>query len=377
MKPQTIAVHQGTLKDKQTGGVNTPIYTSSANAYINRADPLYPRYLNTPNQEAIGIKIASFEKGEAGLVLSSGMAAISTSILAHAGTGDHVVMLDALYGGTHHFATQWFKHFGIGVSFTPSRAEDIIAAVTDKTRVIVIESPTNPLLAVVDIKKIADFARSEGVITIIDNTFATPVNQQPLTLGIDIAVHSGTKYMGGHSDLCCGLVVSSFPVMEKIRDLARVLGPSLDPRLCYLVERSMKTLVLRVNRQSKNAMELARFLETHPGIARVNYPGLENFEGHGIAASQMTGFGGMLSFELKDKNPDLFLDRLKLVIPAVSLGGVESTICAPAVTSHEKMSPGERLRVGVTDSLLRLSLGVEDIDDIKQDIDKALKYRSN
>ncbi|NOX32359.1 MAG: PLP-dependent transferase [Deltaproteobacteria bacterium] len=377
MKNKTIAIHKGTLKDADTGGINTPVYTSSAYDYINRDETFYPRYFNTPNQNAVAKKIAALEHAEAGLVFSSGMGAISTSVLAFAGTGDHVVMLDALYGGTHHFATEWFSHFGIDCTFAETSAGDVINAVTPGTKVIVIESPTNPLLAVVDIIKIAGFAGEKNITTIIDNTFASPVNQTPLDLGIDIVVHSGTKYLGGHSDLCCGMVACSNKKMGKILSLARVLGPSLDSRACYLLERSMKTLVLRVNAQTKNAMEVARFLENHPGIEKVYYPGLENSEGHEIAKGQMTGFGAMLSFEIKDKNPDLFIKGLKIISPAVSLGGVESTICSPSLTSHAEMPKEERQRIGITDSLLRLSVGLEDAGDLKQDLDNALKKVSH
>ncbi|MCK5695149.1 MAG: PLP-dependent transferase [Desulfobacula sp.] len=377
MKNKTIAIHKGTLRDSRTGGINTPIYTSSAYDYINKDETFYPRYFNTPNQDAVAKKIAAFEHAQAGLVFSSDMGAISTSILAYAGAGDHVVMLDALYGGTHHFATEWFSHFGIECTFTKTSARDMITGVTPKTKVIVIESPTNPLLAVVDIEKIAHFAKKENITTIIDNTFASPVNQTPLDFGIDIVVHSGTKYLGGHSDLCCGMVACSHEKMEKILSLARVLGPSLDPKICYLLERSMKTLVLRVNEQTKNAMEVAQHLSDHPDIARVYYPGLEDFEGHEIANRQMKGFGAMLSFEIKDKDLTQFIEGLKIISPAVSLGGVKSTITSPSLTSHAKMSAGERLRIGVTDSLLRLSIGLEDADDLKQDLDNALKKVSH
>ncbi len=373
MKKNTIAIHEGTLRDEKTGGVNTPIYTSSAYDYINKDETFYPRYFNTPNQDAIGQKIAALEHAEAGLVFSSGMGAISTSILAFAGSGDNVVMLDALYGGTHHFATEWFSHFGIDCTFVKTSAEDIINGVGPKTRVIVIESPTNPLLAVVDIKRIADYAKEKNIITVIDNTFATPVNQTPIDLGIDIVVHSGTKYMGGHSDLCCGLVACSREKMDTILNLARVLGPSLDSRLCYLLERSMKTLGLRVNAQTENAMAIAKFLSDHRNIEIVYYPGLEDFDGYDIAKEQMSGFGAMLSFELKDLNPDKFIQELKIISPAVSLGGIESTICSPRLTSHAKMTKEERERIGVKDSLLRFSIGLEDVEDLKQDLDNALK----
>ena len=307
------------------------------------------------------------------MVFSSGMGAISTSIFAYAGSNDNVVMLDALYGGTHSFATSWFDHFGISCTFTKTDAEDVINSVTEKTKVIVIESPTNPLLAVVDIAKIARFAKQNNITTIIDNTFASPVNQTPLDMGIDVVVHSGTKYLGGHSDLCCGMVACSNEKMTKILDLARVLGPSLDPRICYLLERSMKTLVLRVERQTENAVQIAKFLENHNDVAKVYYPGLESFPDHEIAKMQMKGFGAMLSFELKSNNAEQFVKNLKIVQPAVSLGGLESTICSPSVTSHAKMSKQERIRIGVTDSLLRFSIGAEHTEDIISDIDNALK----
>ena len=373
MKNKTIAVHSGTLRDSDTGGVNTPIYTSSACNYINREESPYPRYFNIKNQAAVGRKIAALEHAQAGLVFSSGMGAMATSILACAGAGDHVVMLDALYGGTHHFATQWFSHFGIEVGFAGTNADDVINAVTPATRVIVIESPTNPLLAVLDIEAVTAFAKQKNIVTIIDNTFASPVNQNPIDLGVDIVVHSGTKYLGGHSDLCCGLVACSDEKMEKILGLAKVLGPSLDPRMCYLLERSMKTLVLRMNAQSDNALQVARFLSAHKDVAAVNYPGLEDFDGYAVAKKQMHGFGAMLSFELKEKNAAAFVDSLDIIIPAVSLGGVESTICPPSLTSHADMTPQERERIGVSDSLLRLSVGVEDPDDLIRDIDTALK----
>lgn len=372
MKFNTLAIHEGTLKDRVTGGVNTPVFTSSACNYRDRKEAVYPRYFNSPNQDAVAAKLAVMEHAEAGLVLSSGMAAMSTAILAYAGSSDHVVMLDALYGGTHHFATEWFSHFGIDCTFTQTTAEDVMEKVTPKTKAIVIESPTNPLLAVVDIEKIGRFARQKNITTIIDNTFASPVNQTPIDLGIDIVVHSGTKYLGGHSDLCCGLIATSKEKMIRILSLAKVLGPSLDPRSCYLLERSMKTLGLRVKAQSANAMAVARFLESHPAIRKVYYPGLEAFDGHEIAKKQMKGFGAMLSFEIHGKDPEHLIDHLSVISPAVSLGGIETTICPPARTSHAKMSHEERVRIGVTDSLLRLSVGLEDAQDLMEDLDRAL-----
>ena len=375
MKTDTQCVHSGTYFDETTGGINTPIFTSSAYDYLGRSALPYPRYFNTVNQDAVVKKICALEKAVDGVVFSSGMAAMSASILAFAGAGDHVVLMDELYGGTHAFATDTFARLGIAHTFAASSTEAIGAAVNDRTRVIVIESPTNPLLSVVDIARIVDIARARGIITIIDNTFATPINQKPLNLGIDIVVHSGTKYLGGHSDLCCGVAVSSQPHAKKILHLARHLGGSLNAGDCYLLERSLKTLALRVNQQTANAGRLAEFLAANPMVRRVFYPGLKEAFGHAVARKQMTGFGAMLSFELdaEQVSTDAFLHHPDIVRPAVSLGGVETTICAPAVTSHAKMSPEERQRVGVTNALLRLSVGIEHIDDLFGDFDQALK----
>jgi len=375
MKTDTRCVHSGSYFEKATGGINTPIFTSSAFDYLDRENIPYPRYFNTVNQDVVVQKIAALEEAESGVLFSSGMAAMSTAILAFAGAGDHVVLMDELYGGTHAFATDTFARLGIAHTFAASSAEAIGAAVNDRTRVIVIESPTNPLLSVVDIARIVDIARARGIITIIDNTFATPINQKPLHLGIDIVVHSGTKYLGGHSDLCCGVAVTSQDRTEKILHVARHLGGSLNAMTCYLLERSLKTLALRVTRQTANAHALADFLHRHPQVNQVYYPGLADAPGHATARAQMSGFGAMLSFELDraTADTDAFLRKLALIRPAVSLGGVETTICAPAVTSHAKMSAEERQRVGVTDGLLRLSVGIEHADDLFDDLDRALK----
>ncbi len=376
MKPETLCVHSGTYHDAATRGVNTPIFTSSSFEYLDRDDCPYPRYFNTPNQEAAVRKLCALEGAEDGVLFSSGMAAMSTSVLACAGSGDHVVMLDALYGGTHAFAVDTFERLGIRYTFTATDADAVDQAATPETRAIVIESPTNPLLAVIDIRRVAEFARSRGIATIIDNTFATPVNQTPLALGIDIVVHSGTKYLGGHSDLCCGVALTSRERAERIRAMARHLGGSLNAITCYLLERSLKTLALRVERQTDNALRVAGFLAGHAAVRQVNYPGLPGFPGHTIARSQMRGFGAMLSFELKAAGgKDSFLRRLQLIRPAVSLGGVETIICAPAETSHAKISAEERRRIGVSDSLLRLSVGIEHIDDLIGDLAQALDGR--
>jgi cystathionine beta-lyase len=375
MKKETQCVHSGTIRDKITGGVNSPIFTSSAFDYLDREQIAYPRYFNTPNQGAVVEKVCALEGTEDGVLFSSGMAAISTSILAFAGAGDHVVMMDELYGGTHALATDEFQRLGIEYTFTATDADDICKAVKQNTRVVVIESPTNPLLSVIDIRKVAKFCQSRNVVTIIDNTFATPIYQNPVGLGIDIVVHSGTKYLGGHSDICCGIAVTTKERAARIRAVARNLGGSLNAQTCSLLERSLKTLAIRVERQTENAGSIAPWLEDNPLVRRVYYPGLASSPYHELAKSQMRGFGPMLSFELDDAkiDPDKFIRGLRVIAPAVSLGGVESTICAPAVTSHAKITADERTRIGIADSLLRLSVGIEHADDLIEDLEQAMK----
>jgi cystathionine beta-lyase/cystathionine gamma-synthase len=375
MRKETQCVHSGVIKDTISGGVNSPVFTSTAFNYLDREHAMYPRYFNTPNQNAVVAKVCALEGAEDGVLFSSGMAAISTAILAFAKAGDHVVMMDELYGGTHAFATDEFPRLGISCTFAPTDADAVCSAVTEKTRVIVIESPTNPLLSVIDIRKVAAFARKRGVVTIIDNTFATPLHQNPYLFGIDVVVHSGTKYLGGHSDICCGIAVTTREKSERIRDVARNLGGSLNAATCSLLERSLTTLAIRVGRQTENADSLARYLEKRNKVRRVNYPGLTGSAYHNLAKSQMSGFGAMLSFELDEPkvDPDRFVRGLRIIKPAVSLGGIESTICAPAVTSHAKISPEERKRIGISDSLLRLSVGIEQADDLIEDLEQAMK----
>jgi len=375
MKKETQCVHSGTIRDAITGGVNSPIFMSSAFGYLDRELVAYPRYFNTPNQRAVVEKVSALEGAEDGALFSSGMAAMSTAILAFAAAGDHVVMMDELYGGTHAFATDELPRLGMECTFAATDADDVCRSVRQNTRVVVIESPTNPLLSVIDIRKVAKFCRSRNVVTIIDNTFATPIHQNPLQLGIDMVVHSGTKYLGGHSDICCGIAVTTKEKAERIRSLARNLGGSLNAETCALLERSIKTLAIRVERQTENAGRIARWLEDNSLVRRVYYPGLASSSYHELAKSQMDGFGPMLSFELDDAkvDPDRFIRGLRIIAPAVSLGGVESTICAPAVTSHAKISAAERKRIGITDSLLRLSVGIEQANDLIEDIEQAMK----
>lgn len=376
MKKETQCVHSGAIKDTMNGGVNSPIFTSTAFNYLDQEHALYPRYFNTPNQSAVVSKICALEEAEDGVLFSSGMAAISTTILAFTRSGDHVVMMDELYGGTHALATSELDRVGIACTFAATDADSICNAVRKNTKAIIIESPTNPLLSVIDIRKVAACARAQNVLTIIDNTFATPLFQNPYALGIDVVIHSGTKYLGGHSDICCGVAVTSREKVERIRDTARSLGGSLNAATCALLERSMMTLAIRVERQTENAGRIAQYLEGQRKVRRVNYPGLASSAYHELARSQMSGFGAMLSFELDETvESNRFVRNLRIIKPAVSLGGVESTICSPAATSHARISASERKRIGISDSLLRLSVGIENTDDLLQDIEQAMKAR--
>ena len=374
MKKYTQCVHSGTYKDDATGGINTPIFTSSSFGFLNIPDNIYPRYFNTPNQKSVVQKLCALENAEDGLMFSSGMAAISTVMLSLLNSGDHIVLQRDIYGGTHHFVTAEFERFGIEYTFVSNRTEDFRAAIRKNTKIIYIETPSNPLLYITDIEAVAHIARSHNIVTAIDGTFATPINQNPLELGIDIVVHSGTKYIGGHSDICCGAVLTSKDLIQKIKSSAANFGGSLNALTCYFIERSLKTLGIRVDKQNQNALAIAQNLEKNPQIKKVYYPGLNNHQGFDIAKKQMRAFGGMLSFELNAQtiHTDRFLGRLHLIKPALSLGGVETIICSPATSSHAKISPAERAELGITDELLRLSVGIEDCNDLLADIEQAL-----
>jgi len=374
MKKATQCVHSGTYRDPNTRGVNTPIFTSSSYEYLGIAENIYPRYFNTLNQKTVVAKLCALENAEDGLLFSSGMAAISTAIFAFVRSGDHVVLQKDIYGGTYHFVTAEFEKFGIEYSLVSNTVEDIAAAVRENTRIIYIETPSNPLLRITDIAAIANISKSRNILSIIDNTFATPINQNPLDFGIDVVLHSGTKYIGGHSDICCGAALASRHLMDKIRSCAANFGGSLNAITCYLIERSLKTLGIRVDRQNRNALAVARSLQNHGAVKKVHYPGLENHPGFDTASRQMKAFGGMLAFELDERriDPDQFQKKLKLIKPAVSLGGVETIICSPIATSHAKLSAAECADLGISVGLLRLSVGIEDEADLIADIHQAL-----
>jgi cystathionine beta-lyase len=369
----TQSVHSGSYGDPVFKGTVNPIYPSSAYDYEGLPETQYPRYFNTPNQKAVAAKIAALENAQEGLIFSSGMAAIMTSLLAFLKQGDHVVFQNDLYGGTYNAVATELPRMGITFTMVDGADPDNFKKAFQKeTKVIYIETPSNPTLKITDIKAVSTIAKEHGILSIIDNTFASPVNQNPHDLGIDVVAHSGTKYIGGHSDICCGAVTGAKKYVQQIWSSSYHFGGSLDAHTCWLVERSLKTIVLRVRQQNQNAMELANYLSSNSKIGKVYYPGLVTHLNHSVAKAQMTGgFGGMLAFEVKG-DADEFMSRLKLIKRAISLGGVESTVTSPVKTSHSKMSVAEREKIGVSDKLVRLSVGIEEADDLIHDIEQAL-----
>lgn len=369
---RTICIHQGGKPDIY-GGINTPVYISTAYAYLDSEERLYPRYFNIPNHKVLIDKLSKLEHAESGLIFSSGMAAISTTLLSFLNKGDHVVFQRGLYGGTIKFIREDFERFGIKyTTLRDENPETLIGALRPDTKVVYIESPSNPLLKVVDLAAIGEICRKNDLISVIDNTFASPINQNPIDFGIDVVLHSATKYLGGHSDISAGAVLSSKKLIDRIARTSLNFGGDLNALMCYLLERSLKTLAIRVERQNSNALEIAKYLSCHPAIGRVYYPGLPKNEGFKTASRQMTGFGGMLSFEMKEDNAYSFQKKLKLIKPAMSLGGVESTICSPSLTSHRHLTEDQKRQDGINDRVLRLSVGIEDVQDLITDLEKAL-----
>ncbi len=371
----TICTHVGEIKDEQFKGAVSPMYLSSSYEFIDVDVKRYPRYFNTPNQEYLSKKIAALEHTEDAMIFGSGMAAISTMFLAFLQKGDHLVVQNTLYGGTVNFIKEEFPKYGIEYTFTNGyKLEDFEDVIQPNTKLIHIETPSNPLLTITDIKAIADLGKSKGIVTSIDNTFASPVNQNPIDLGIDMVMHSATKYFGGHSDICAGAVASSTEHIHRIWNVGKNLGGSLSDMTVWMLERSMKTLGLRVKAQTKNALKLAKWLDKHPKISKVYYPGLNSHPEYQLAKSQMKGFGAMLSFELVEElDSQQFQQELKLIKSSMSLAGVESTILSPHLTSHSLLTQEERDAVGISNQLLRFSVGIEDIKDLKNDIKQALK----
>ena len=376
-KPETLCVHEGQIEDPLYNGAVSPLYMSTAYSY--KKGDMYPRYFNTPNQVGLSKKISSLENAEETLVFGSGMAAISTSLLSFLSSGDHVIFQPDLYGGTRNFATEHLNTYGIDYSFSKSvDLKDFESQIKDNTKVIYVESPSNPLMKVVDLKGISGLAKDNNIITMIDNTFASPVNQNPIPLGIDIVIHSATKYLGGHSDILAGSVSSSKKNMESVFSVGKSLGGNLSDYTVWLLERSLKTLFVRVAKQNKNAKELAHHLQNHDCINKVFYPGLENSIYYNLAKNQMNDYTGMLSFEInKLISREIFESNLKLIQPAISLAGVESTINVPYLTSHKWLPKEEKRKQGISENLVRFSVGIEDVDDLKRDLDQALKKAIN
>ncbi len=372
---KTRCVHTGNIEDKVYYGAVSPIYPSSAYGFLDQAIGRYPRYFTTPNQVGLVQKIASLENAQAGLILGSGMAAITAVLFSHLKAGDHLLVQQDLYGGSTNLIREVFSKYKIDYTFVSSfDLEDFKKAIKRNTKGIFIETPSNPLLKIIDMKSIAGIAKKYGLWTLIDNTFASPVNQNPIDFGIDIVMHSATKYLGGHSDICAGVLLSSHDIISKIRDFAKNFGANLADNTVWLLERSIKTLFIRVKEQTKNALHLAEFLEQEKWINKVYYPGLKTHPGHQLATKQMKDYGAMVSCVL-DNNIDLisFFNSLKIFKPVVSLGGVESSISSPKMTSHMLLTDQERKQQGIEDQLVRFSLGIENIEDLKSDIQQAIQ----
>jgi len=373
----TKAIHAGRLDPRPQGAITTPIYQSSTYEYHGEDyhNVGYLRLSNSPNHIVLGKRIAALEATEAALATGSGMAAISATLIALLSTGDHMLVQDCLYGGTTSLLTHEFPRMGI--SHSHMDAQDPAswpALLRPTTRVVYVESLTNPLVQVADLEAVVAFAREHGLVSIIDNTFASPANFRPAELGFDLIMESATKYLNGHTDVCAGVVAGSEESVFKIKVTLDHLGGVLDSHACFLLERGLKTLPIRVREQNASAHRIADFLEEHPGVARVYYPGLASYAYHKRAARLFDGFGGMLSFELEGgvDAAQAFLGRLSLPAHAASLGGTESLIVRPAAATHGGVAPEERARMGIRDNLIRFSVGLEDVEDLLEDLGKAL-----
>ena len=375
----TICTHVGEIKDEQFKGSISPMYLSTSYPFEDVDIKRYPRYFNTPNQEYLSKKIAALEHAEAALIFGSGMAAISTTLFAFLSAGDHIVLQKDLYGGTRNLVEAQFDRYHINYTFTEGlELEDFMKVLKPNTKMLYIETPSNPSLKLVDIKAVAGLAKSKGIISVIDNTFATPVIQNPIDFGIDIVIHSATKYFGGHSDITAGAVASSQEYIDVIWSLAKNMGGSLSDFTVWMLERSMKTLGIRVKAQNKNAKKIARFLESNELISHVYYPGLKSHPDYKLAKTQMKDFGAMLSFEMVEGiDTSAFLKSLKLIKPTMSLASIESTMILPSKASHETLSQEERDSQGISDRLIRFSVGIENKKDIINDIEQALKIATH
>lgn len=372
-KLDTRLIHVG--EPKIMGAVTMPIFQSVTYTFEDAAQydqVRYARLNNTPNHDALAEKLADIEGAERAVVTASGMAAISTVLLGLLSSGDHLLVQEGLYGGTWALITSEFPRFGIEFDFIRADApETWEAARRPNTKMIYLESISNPLMMVGCLAEGVEFARKYGLISVIDNTFASPMNFQPVALGFDLVVHSATKYLNGHSDVVAGAIIGSRVLVNALIPKLNLFGGTLDPHACFLLQRGMKTLSLRVARQNHNAQQLAEALQSHPRVTRVLYPGLASHPRHHAASRLFSGFGGMLAFEV-DRDADVVCKRLTLGVDAPSLGGIETLVTRPATTSHKAMSADDRARLGITENLIRVSVGIEDSQDLIDDFVQAL-----
>ncbi len=375
--PSTRAVHAGGPPAEEGGPVVNPIVPSTTfySDPSSGGEVLYTRYVNGPNHLALAEKLASLEGGDDAIPVASGMAAMACALLSCVRAGDHVLATDAIYGGTRVLLEDELSRLGIATTFVDLTEPAWERAFRPETRVVLGESPSNPLLRVLDLRAISDAAHRRDAVVIVDATFASPINLRPLEHGVDLVMHSATKYLGGHSDVTAGVLVGSDARIAAVRERARVWGPLLDPHACWLLERGLKTLALRMERHNANGMAIARWAEAEPGIARVHYPGLATHPDHDLAARVLDGFGGMLGMELEGggEAATRFMRALRLAKAAPSLGGVETLVSEPRHTSHVSLTPEERASHGIRDGFVRLSLGIEDPEDLIADFAQALQ----
>jgi cystathionine beta-lyase/cystathionine gamma-synthase len=379
---ETEAVRGGTDLSKKNGPLSTPIYQTSTfevtdneqQVRASTSDKFYTRYGN-PTHTVAEAAIAQLEGTDAALLFASGMAAITTSIFSLLKSGDHIVAQRDVYGGASKFLSSWLPKFGIETTFVDTTEyEQHAQAIRANTKLLYLESPTNPTLRIVDLKRVTALAKERGITTLIDSTFATPINSRPAEFGIDLVMHSGTKYFGGHSDLICGIVAGPWELIKKIHDTRTTLGGILDPHAAWLLLRGIKTLAVRVQRENENALRVAQFLAQHAKVRHVNYPFLEGHPQRALAIEQMQGGGGVVSFEVEGSGEDArhVAEALHLFTLAPSLGGVDSLVSIPVLTSHAMISPEQRRKMGVTEQLIRLSVGIESADDLIADLEQAL-----
>jgi len=379
---ETEAVRGGTDLNKKDGPLSTPIYQTSTfevtdsqrQVEVTHTDMFYTRYGN-PTHTVAESAIAELEGTDAALLFASGMCAVTTTVLGLLKSGDHIVAQRDIYGGVTKFFTQWLPKLGIEVTLVDTNDyEQHVRAIRASTRMLYLESPTNPVARVIDLKKVAGIAKQHNLISMIDSTFATPINQRPAEYGIDLVMHSGTKYFGGHSDLIAGIVAGRQDLIDQIHETRTTLGGSMDPHAAWLLLRGIKTLAVRVQRQNENALKIAQFLAQHPKVRRVFYPFLEGNPQRALAMEQMSGGGGVLSFEVDGTGDDArrLAESLRLFTLAASLGGVDSLVTIPVLTSHAMISAEERRKMGVTEQMIRLSVGIESADDLIADLDRGL-----